>query len=123
MHSEGAARAFWFLAKDDDDNRMMLWVKGNLSSLRTGLEFAASVKLIEGEQGKTIETPYAAWNDEPVEMTAEDWWQQEQQKRTLRCLLGWLRVVDKLMLDALDREPSKECHHHGDRPRDREPTA
>src|SRR5262249_44336720 len=49
------ARAFWFVAKDDCGNkRTMLWVKGNLSALRTGLDFEAAAKTIK-QNGKTIE--------------------------------------------------------------------
>jgi putative DNA primase/helicase len=72
------ARAFWQVVQDEDGRQFMLWVKGNLSGLRTGLEFESPVRQVGRQR---IEVPYASWIDEPVEMTAQDWWMLEKSRR------------------------------------------
>jgi len=69
-----SARAMWLVVKDENDRRLLLWGKCNLSRVRTGLEFESANVQVHGR----IEAPRVS--DAPVEMTADDWWVLEQQR-------------------------------------------
>jgi len=69
------ARSFWLVTRDDEDQRLLLWVKCQLTHLRTGLAFEVVGDRVDGF---TDQPPRVVWIDGPVEMTADDWWALEQ---------------------------------------------
>jgi putative DNA primase/helicase len=75
-----AARAFWFVT-ENDARHLMLFVKCNCPGRnRDGLQFRADVKPIPVPP-QSVEGLYLTWDDEPVMMTAEDWWFTEKGRR------------------------------------------
>jgi putative DNA primase/helicase len=69
-----ASRAFWYLARQEDDSRLLLWVKGNVGVSRVpGMKFMPVAKTIKLKDGTKIETAYTKWDDAPIEMIASDW--------------------------------------------------
>jgi hypothetical protein len=76
-----AARQFWYVARQENDARLLLWVKSNLSDARTGLEFKPHPKVIKRD-GISIETVAVEWNPAPIHMTAAEWYALERAKLT-----------------------------------------
>jgi len=58
----------------------LLWVKSNLSELRTGLEFKPATTSITTKRGTTIKTVKVEWSPAPVMMTAAEWYLLERTK-------------------------------------------
>jgi putative DNA primase/helicase len=75
-----ASRQFWFIARQDNDVRLLLWTKSNLSELRAGLEFKPVPKTIQTNDGTSINTVTVEWNPAPVNMTAGEWYLLERSK-------------------------------------------
>jgi AAA domain len=77
------ARAFWFMTKErEDQHHLMLFVKCNVSApVLSGLGFNVGVKEILDNIGKPVDSPHAVWDDEPVAMSANDWWFTEKGRR------------------------------------------
>jgi hypothetical protein len=75
-----AARQFWYIARQENDARLLLWVKSNLSDARTGLEFTPRPQVIKAPDGTNIRTVAVDWNSTPILMTAAEWYSLERAK-------------------------------------------
>jgi putative DNA primase/helicase len=75
------ARAFWFVT-EDDATHLMLFVKCNCAGRNgNGMRFRVVVKTVPAQGDTPVEGLFVAWDEAPVEMSANDWCFSEKGRR------------------------------------------